>query len=306
MKHSRERHFLFTLLLLINGASLFGQQFEPKKRLVEPETTVTSKIMGKDYQLYISFPKNYSTKDTTKYPVLYVLDGWKDFAQYKILREYLDYDKELENFIMIGVSSGLDFITYGTNRTNEYTTSKDTIWDMQFEKEAAKQYNLDYNLSKGKIHSGGAPKFLECLITEIIPYVDKHYKTNTDRGITGHSFGGLFTAYCLINSKAVFNRFGINSPSLWWNKEEILNQADVLFNKNEKTWDIPSTKVFISMGQLEGPQMIPAMVKFSTLLEARNYKNVALTWKLFEGKTHSSVLNSSFKETLLVLYGKKK
>ena len=31
--------------------------------------------MHKDYLIHMSFPKNYSTKDTLTYPVLYVLDG---------------------------------------------------------------------------------------------------------------------------------------------------------------------------------------------------------------------------------------
>jgi enterochelin esterase-like enzyme len=53
----------------------FSQKREPRERITEPDHTITSKILGRDYQLYISFPKNYSTKDTVSYPVLYVLDG---------------------------------------------------------------------------------------------------------------------------------------------------------------------------------------------------------------------------------------
>jgi len=103
MKHSRERHFLLTLLLFISSASLFGQKFEPKKRLLDPDTTITSKIMGKDYQLYISFPKGYSTKDTTKYPVLFVLDGQGSFPVFKSVRESMDIDKELDSLIIVGI-----------------------------------------------------------------------------------------------------------------------------------------------------------------------------------------------------------
>jgi predicted alpha/beta superfamily hydrolase len=79
--------------------------------------------------------------------------------------------------------------------------------------------------------------------TEIVPFVDKNYKTNSDRGIFGHSFGGLFAAYCLVNSDGYFTRFGISSPAGW----KLLNQAVTQFREN-KTWDIPQTKVFISVG----------------------------------------------------------
>jgi predicted alpha/beta superfamily hydrolase len=72
--------------------------------------------------------------------------------------------------------------------------------------------------------------------TEIVPFVDKNYKTNSDRGIFGHF--GLFAAYCLVNSDGYFTRFGISSPALWWDNEKLLNQAVTQFREN-KTWDIP-------------------------------------------------------------------
>jgi uncharacterized protein len=305
MKHSRVRNFLLTLLLFISSASLFGQKFEPKKRLLEADTSITSKIMGKDYQLYISFPKGYSTKDTTKYPVLFVLDGQSSFPVFKSVRESMDIDKELDSLIIVGIGSGLDFVSSSINRTYDYTPSLDTTFDRQFERDGAKQYNLDYNSVKGKIKSGGAEKFLQCITTEIIPYIDTHYKTTNDRGITGFSFGGLFTAWCFINTKGIFNKFGINSPSLWWNSEDILKQAEVMFTKN-KTWEIPPTKVFISVGQKEESKMISGMEKFSKLLEAKRYKNISVTTHQFQGETHGSAISPSLKRTISILYGKKK
>jgi enterochelin esterase-like enzyme len=64
-----------TFVLIILVMSHLVKKLEPRERITEPDHTITSKILGRDYQLYISFPKNYSTKDTVSYPVLYVLDG---------------------------------------------------------------------------------------------------------------------------------------------------------------------------------------------------------------------------------------
>jgi predicted alpha/beta superfamily hydrolase len=50
------------------------KKLEPRERITEPDHTITSKILGRDYQLYISFLKLFD-KDTVSYPVLYVLDG---------------------------------------------------------------------------------------------------------------------------------------------------------------------------------------------------------------------------------------
>ena len=297
MNQLRLQNFLFPVLLFVSNSSLFGQKLEPKKRLLEADTTITSKIMGKDYQLYISFPRGYLTKDTTKYPVLYLLDGRVYFPIINSARGEMDFGNELEKVIIVGIGSGLDGASWYVNRIYDYTTSKDTVFDRKNEKELG--------FPNGTLQSGGAEKFLQCITKEIIPYVDLHYKTNRDRGIAGHSLGGLFAAYCLLHSKNVFTRYGISSPSLWWNNNEVGNQADSLFSKNE-TWDIPPVKIFISVGQKEGPLMIPTMTKFSTLLEEQAYKNVTLTWHVFDDETHLSVIPANLSRTLSVLYGKKK
>jgi uncharacterized protein len=266
MRHSRIKNSFLTVVLFISSSSLFGQKLEPKKRILEPDTTITSKIMGKDYQLYISFPSGYSNKDTTKYPVLYVLDGSSSFPLFKSAREAMDLGNELEKVIIVGIGSGRDLASWYINRNYDYTNSKDTTEDRKRDKQ--------FGVPKGTFQSGGAENFLKCITSEIIPYLDTHYKTTNDRGITGHSLGGLFTAWCFINTKGVFTRFGINSPSLWWNSSEALTQAESFFDTH-KTLDIPFTKVFISVGEKENPIMNSVMEKYSTLLENKAYKNVS-------------------------------
>jgi len=297
MERLRLQNFFLTVLLFISSSSLIGQKLQPKKKILEADTTISSKIMGKDYQLYISFPSGYSINDTVKYPVLYLLDGRQFFPIIKSAREALDFGGELEQVIIVGIGSGLDGASWYVNRTYDYTTSKDTVSDRKDESELG--------FPKGTLQSGGAEKFLQCITKEIIPYVESHYKTNGDRGITGHSLGGLFSAYCLLRSKGVFTRYGISSPSLWWNNNEIGNEAELLFSKNE-TWDISPVRIFISVGQKEGPSMVPLMTKFSTLLEEKAYKNVALTWHVFDDETHLSVIPANVSRTLSVLYGTKK
>ena len=74
------------------------------------------------------------------------------------------------------------------------------------------------------------------------------------------------------------------------------------FTKNEN-WDIPSTKVFISIGEFEGPTMVSTMIKFSSYLESRNYENIDLNRKIFDNETHFSVIPVMWSQTLSILYG---
>ncbi len=286
---------LTTILLLIVSNSSFGQKLEPKERITEPDHTITSNIMGKDYQLYISFPKKYSTKDTISYPVLYVLDGRFAFSSIIGTKDILDlFSDEIEDVIIVGIGSGLNIPSWLINRTYDYTTSIDTTSDRNMENQ--------FGFPEGTLKSGGADEFLNCIKTEIIPFVDKHYKTNTDRGITGHSLGGLFTAYCFTNSDGYFTRFGISSPSLWWDNEELLDKTVAQFTANE-SFDIPATRVFICVGENEGPSMVPPMETFKSSLEAADYKNIDLNWQIFDGESHLSVWPASISKTITTLYG---
>lgn len=288
---------LSTILLLIFSNSSFGQKLEPKERITEPDHTISSQLMEKDYQLYISFPKNYSTKDTISYPVLYVLDGRYVFSSIKGTKDALDlFGNEIEDVIIVGIGSGLNLPSWFINRTYDYTTSIDTVSDRNMEKQ--------FGFPQGTLKSGGADKFIECIKTEIIPFVDKHYKTNNDRGITGHSLGGLFTAYCFINSNDYFTRFGISSPSLWWDKEKLLNKAVSQFSTNE-SFGISTTKVFISVGENEGPMMVPLMEKLRLSLQNADYENINLNWQIFDGESHLSVWPASISKTITTLYGNK-
>tara|TARA_R100001369_G_scaffold74987_1_gene103797 strand:+ start:1655 stop:2542 length:888 start_codon:yes stop_codon:yes gene_type:complete len=281
----------FSLLIFCNP--LFSQKLAPKERIGNnPDHIINSKIMEKDYLIHMSFPKNYSTKDTITYPVLYVLDGKSTYRYFN--SSNIDFEK-IEDVILVGISHKANGIESRINRFNDYTPYRDTITDRKFEKK--------FGVEKGTIKTGGAVKFIECIKKEIAPFIDEHYKTNSDRGISGHSLGGLFTAYCFLNSNNYFTRFGINSPSFQLNEEIFLEPAIVKFTTN-KTWNIEPTKVFISTGENESPIMVSNMIKFSLYLKKSNYENIDMNWRIYRNESHTSVIPFSLNGTLTTLYGK--
>ena len=287
------------ILLLIFSITVFAQKLEPKERILEPEHVIASKLTGKEYQLYISFPDRYSTKDTLSYPVLYVLDGKLSFYSILAAKEASDLSGSLEEVIIVGIGSGLYIQSWLKNRLYDYTPTINTPRERALEKR--------WGFVAGELKSGGATKFLKCLKTEIIPFIDKHYKTNADRGISGHSLGGLFAAYCLINSDGYFTQFGINSPAFYWDNEKVLNQAVSQFTLNE-SFDMPATKVFISVGgndKNDGNNYVSQMKKFQTSLKNADYENVDFNWQIFEGESHVSVYPAMISRTIMALYGNK-
>jgi predicted alpha/beta superfamily hydrolase len=67
---------------------------------------------------------------------------------------------------------------------------------------------------------GGADRFLAFIRDELQPWVQSRYRVDPrDAAYFGHSQGGLFGTYVLLTEPGTFTRYGIGSPSLWWDDD---------------------------------------------------------------------------------------
>ena len=283
---------LIFCVIILSTANLFGQDKTNNLMATTKEHVIKSSFNNKLYQLHVSLPKNYSAGDTIHYPVLYVLDGKFSFTSFHSIREVLDLGREIKNVIIVAIDdSSRSDADWFANRYNDLTPSGITQSDTQWSKMM--------NIPVGKLRSGGAELFLSTIQHDIIPFTDKHYKTSSDRGISGHSLGGLFAGYCLLKRPTLFNRYGINSPAFWWNNNEMLSLENS-FSQQSKSM---SAIVFFSAGALEGQMMIAPITAFTNSLKNHEYKGLAMTSQIFDGETHVSVVAACSSRTLKVLYG---
>ncbi|WP_395047987.1 alpha/beta hydrolase [Flavobacterium sp.] len=152
-----------------------------------------STVNNKTYQLYISLPAGYNSADTTRYPVLYILDANYSYLLISSLHNLLDSGQEIEKIIIVAIGDkDQSNITWNTRRMIDYTPSNDPNVDTEIAS--------GFNIPVSQVKTGGAKSFLTTIRTDIIPFIDMHYKTTNDRGISGHSVGGLFAGYCLLNA----------------------------------------------------------------------------------------------------------
>jgi len=287
---------LFPIILSLFLAVRVDAQGVPPVVLVGTQQyDLTSTVNGRQYRLYVAPPDGYVAEDSARYPVLYLLDGYFAFPAAIAARAYMGIFRELEDVIIVGIGDGkYSFDTWFTNRWRDYTPSADPAADSSSRKQ--------FKLPAATVRSGGGPDFLDVLRKDVIPFIDKAYRTTEDRGLTGHSLGGLFTAYALFTAPDLFRRYGINSPSLWWHSNEMF-AAESTFARTHKALPI---HLLLTIGAKEGASMVPPMERFAKLLGSRGYQGLVVDTVVFEGETHTSVGPAMMARTLRVLYGRRR
>lgn len=254
------------------------------------ERVLHSSIDGRRYRLSVALPEGYAARDTTRYPVLYVLDG---IAFARLAAEevrMLRFVGAVRDVIVVGVDYDVPSMlaTQGP-RYDDLTPSRDSASDDAFTR------RLRSTMPDATARSGGAERFLRVLERDVIPAIATRYRVTDDRGLWGHSLGGLFASWVLLAHPASFARYGISSPTLAWNDRELFAREAAY----ARAHDTLAAHVYLSVGADQGPD---DATRFAAALGARGYRRLDLASHVFEGETHASVVPSALSRALRYLY----
>jgi len=230
--------------------------------------SLESSINNRAYQLQVALPSNY-TQSNKRYPVVYLLDANNDFPLVTSMSRRLYQEDNLDPIIIVGISYKKNAYIH---RAADYTPT----------------------MIGGERETGQANKFLQVFNKEVIPIVDKIYRTKpNDRTIAGHSLGALFGAYNIISNDNTFNRFIISSPSLWWDGFKTLSFAQSSYKK--------PVEVYLSVGSEEGNHMKNSATKLRTFIQKKR-ANAKLKNSILDGETHGSAKFRAYADGLKWLF----
>lgn len=254
--------------------------------------TIASARIGQTCDFFVSLPEDYLPDDRSgqtpagqqagtaaprRDPVLYVLDGWH-FPLLAFLQNNSIYSERMPPVIMVNIGHGR-----GVNpmplRARDFTPTKTT----------------------DEPTSGGAAAFLDFLKHEVIPLIDRTYRTNpADRGLLGHSYGGLFALYALEQCPGLFQRIVAASPVVGWD-HDLLSQAAA-----EKLQALPKpVRLDLSAGDepdVGGYDLTRDTTAFARNLEELKPANLDYRFTVYPGENHNSVRLASFPSGLYWVY----
>ncbi len=157
--------------------------------------------------------------------------------------------------------------------------------------------------------SGGGPDFLRFLVQELAPRIDaEHRADESDRAIYGHSLGGLFAVYALLESDGAFRRVVAGSPALWWGDAAIFDvEAAVASSGVELTG-----RIFVAAGERETPELTPGsppyvddVHRLVTTLSERAHPDLDIEAHIFARETHFTVVAPIISRGLRYVYGER-
>ncbi len=259
--------FLKTNFILLFFACFFtntsqAQKIDSTGITIAEIKIIHSIILNEDRKIYVYTPVNHSQP----LPVIYLMDG-EMISLVAGIVDFLYQANQLPPMIVVGIGN------YEYDRARDLTTSH-SLWQMDG--------TTDSNSWK---NSGGGENFLKFIKDELMPYVEKNYNPSPDKIFFGHSLGGLMSSYCLLNHPEMFNSYIAVSPALWWDKESIFKNADLLF----KNKDFKNKTIFFSDGN-EGPEFHKSVIKLQSLFQQKKITGLRYKYIPYPEETHNSEL----------------
>jgi len=249
-------HFIALLGAFFIPSGVLGQALSqtPLTIPMAYEHVLHSTVNGREYRISVALPFSYdegSPADTTRYSVIDLLDG--DMALPLVAPMFrLTNQGPAGNVILVGVGypPGADPGVPARSPTGVFYRLTDYTPPAYPPDDSANAALLGEWPGAGR-----APEFLRVLKEEVIPLIDSRYRTTNQRGIHGHSFGGLFAAYVLFEDPDLFTHYAITSPSLWWDNSSIFLREPAFARSRTS---LPK-KVYLSIGENESALMTAVM-----------------------------------------------
>lgn len=247
----KNRLFLALVFLFCFSFGIFAQT-QQIASVVHTPHTINSQILNEERTILVRVPPDYQTGK--KYPVLYMLDAHSpQNAMMVSIIEQQVWGEMMPEMLVVGIQN--------TNRTRDMTPTKTE-----------------------RAGSGGGEKFLEFIEKEVIPLVEKNYRTQPFRVFAGHSLGGLTAVYAFVSRPDLFNAYIAASPVLHWDNKFVVKRAEELFKQNR----VFDKTLFIALG--DEPNYSDGFNSFQNLLKQAKPKNLEYELREFKDENHGSIV----------------
>ena len=215
--------FICSLFIFYSSSTLAEPDLKQQTISYTQQThTIKSAALNEQRTVVVQLPKSYQANPNKVYPVIYRLDGAGNIPLISAVMERLQNDNRAPEVIIVAIEN--------TNRLRDLypTVNKEP---------------------QGPVgEGGGAAKFLAFIEQELMPLINKSYRSHNFNVIAGASAAGVFALYTMQANPELFQAHIAYSPAVWWNYGAPVKAAKSFINKSKDL----NNYVYINIGEEAG------------------------------------------------------
>ncbi|SDA59044.1 MULTISPECIES: alpha/beta hydrolase [unclassified Janthinobacterium] len=216
MRHTRfALHLAAALLFTASGAFQLASAAPATASAATPlvigeSFTIDSQALKEKRHINVYVARAWDTPPDAPLPVLYMPDGGvaEDFLHVAGLLQVSVANGTMRPFMLVGMQN--------TQRRRDLTGPTENAEDRKIAPVVS-----------------GAPAYRNFIRDELMPEVNRRYRTTGETAIVGESLGGLFVVETYLLEPQLFDHYLAFDPSLWWNHGALPRQAAALLAKGK-------------------------------------------------------------------------
>lgn len=222
--------------------------------------TVNSKSLQEKREVKIQLPRNYEANKDKAYPVIFVLDGDYLFEPVAGNVDYYSYWDEMPEAIVVGINQN------GSRQNDVMYSSEDFL---------PRDHSAD---------------FFEFVGGELLPLIDKNYRTKKFDIIMGHDLTANFINYYLFKEKPLFKGYVNISPDYAPKMQSRIKNT--LAGSTERLW------YYLATGENDIKELKSDIVSLNSKLETIDNNNLHYKFDNFDNSTHYSLVGKAIPNAL--------
>lgn len=303
------RPVLLGVLLAMAAVPVAAQQLVPRDFPVKDveSFSLESPSMGRRYDIVVGLPEAYAANPAKAWPVLVVTDGNATFTTARDAARNLTSQGDIGGLIVVSIGTPLEGgdSAWTRRRIHEFSPPD---WPMTDRfGQLVRRLCETTRVPAGEC-TGGAPKFLRFIESEVLPLVQAKYRVDPAQlGLFGVSAGGFFASWAIFQPESPFTTYIISSPAMAYGDGEIYRQEAKYADGHKDL----KAGIYLASGtlemdhpELEGVgQIVSGQMRLGAALRGRKYPGLRLYSEMHQGLGHSDAAGTTLVRGMRLLYG---
>ena len=253
------------------------------------DRSFTAEGVPHEYTVSIALPAGYRVQPEARYPVIWVMDNALMTRTVVAMVDLLVSGNHMPEAIVIGVGSAdAEGLAGVQRRMSDFsppvggTFLPDGLNGEVWARDAGALPEMPQL----------ADTYLDFLVDDLRGELCAELRCGYSHTLHGHSLGGAFAAYALLERPGAFDRMIIGSPFIRANGGAVL----ALEERFAKTGKALPTDIYIGAGSEEADEwflavagIVPGTAEFANRLNLRGYEGLGVKTRFYDGEDHYTV-----------------